>query len=78
MSSRWWNGYGAIAKEASHLTRLPAIPIRSECALISIIPTRRDSSTSASEISSRNVSVLHDYGLYEFTILVRRDEEVAL
>jgi SAM-dependent methyltransferase len=27
---------------------------------------------------SRNVSVLHDYGLYEFTILVRRDEEVVL
>ncbi len=27
---------------------------------------------------SKNVSVLHDYGLYEFTILVRRDEEVAL
>ncbi len=27
---------------------------------------------------SRNVSVLHDYGLYEFTILVRRNEEVAL
>jgi len=26
---------------------------------------------------SRNVSVLHDYGLYEFTILVRRDEEVS-
>ena len=27
---------------------------------------------------SRNVSVLHDYGLYEFTILVRRNEEVTL
>jgi SAM-dependent methyltransferase len=27
---------------------------------------------------SRNVSILHDYGLYEFTILVRRDEEVVL
>ena len=27
---------------------------------------------------SRNVAILHDYGLYEFTILVRRDEEVAL
>jgi SAM-dependent methyltransferase len=27
---------------------------------------------------SRNVAILHDYGLYEFTMLVRRDEEVAL
>jgi SAM-dependent methyltransferase len=27
---------------------------------------------------SRNVAILHDYGLYEFTVLVRRDEEVVL
>lgn len=26
---------------------------------------------------SRNVALLHDYGLYEFTILVRRDESIA-
>jgi len=26
---------------------------------------------------SRNVALLHDYGLYEFTIVVRRDESIA-